>query len=231
MIKTSGECHGWGKPSRPILTTQVFCKDEQQCLTTDSWRRAACLNRSGVKPIEVYVSIKTDSFQSHRFILIVSLADVQDLPVDLLIIHLWQVIWVLLNVWSFFIPHCFSRPVCLGISICRERSQKHNARERCISKAQKLWPELQAHRTYTLSHAGTVAAFVAQRAPAHFILRPVEPRGLSASTGFSFLWLIPPVSFCFEAHSHGHLFTMECVLSLSFSRRWSTYLTSKSSFD
>lgn len=31
-------------------------------------------------------------------------------------------------------------------------------------------------------------------------------------------------SFCFEVRSHSHLFTMECVSSLSFSRRRSTYL-------
>lgn len=31
--------------------------------------------------------------------------------------------------------------------------------------------------------------------------------------------------------AHTHLYTMECVLSLSFSRRWSTHLTSESSFD
>lgn len=159
-----------------------------------------------------------------------SFVAVQNPAVDSPNIRLWQVIWVLLKVCFYSSSPFLPTSVCPGISICRERSQKHDARRRRISDARKLWPELQARRADRLWHVGPAAASAARWAPSHFIPRRVEPCSLSGNTGFSFRWLIPPVSFCFEAGSHSHLFTMECMSSLSFSRRRSPYSTSKSSF-
>lgn len=121
-----------------------------------------------------------------------------------------------------FISHCFSRPLFVLAFPYTENTAKNTMPGDA---------ELAMHENSGRGYVGPAAASVARQAPSHFIPRRVEPRGLSGSTGFSFCWLISPVSFCFEARSHSHLFTIKCMSSLSFSWRRSTYLTSKSSFD
>lgn len=250
---------GWGKLRSPFLTARFFCTGERQSLTTGCllWRRqkgfliilltplarcatATCVHRRG--DVRAHGDLFYDTSRLDGVTIIIwSLFAMMALPPP-------SCIWAgsgdspkthqispynshsgsSESLFSF-IPRCVSQ---LLLVLAFPYAENAVPGRRQINDAGKLWPQLMARRSDRLSRVGRAAASMARRAPSHFIPRRVEPRGLSGSAGFfSFHWLISLVSFCFTARSHSHLYTMGCVLSLSFSRRRGTHLTSKSSFD